>query len=66
VVYQSKNEKKHIEAINFLLENNYAYYAYETMEELQKMKEKAQIEKKTFIYRQINYTQEQLEQFKKE
>jgi len=47
------------------LENNYAYYAYETSEELQKMKEKAQKEKKTFMYRQINYTQEQIEQFKK-
>ena len=65
VVYQSKNKQKHIDAINYLLENNYAYYAYETSEELQKMKEKAQKEKKTFMYRQINYTQEQIEQFKK-
>ena len=66
IVYQSKNEQKHIEAINYLLEKGYAYYAYETPEELQKMKEKAQREKKAFIYRQIKYTQEQLEQFKKE
>ncbi len=66
IVYQSKNEQKHIKAINYLLENNYAYYSYETPEELQEMKEKAQKEKKPFVYRQINYTQEQLDQFKKE
>lgn len=66
IVYQSKNEQNHIDAIQYLLKNDYAYYAYETQEELQKMKEESQTQKKTFIYRQINYTQEQLEQFKKE
>lgn len=43
-----------------------AYYAWETPEELQKMREEAQRQKKPFVYRQIQYTSEQIEKFKAE
>lgn len=66
VVYQSKNEEKHRKAIQKLLDEGKAYYAYETAEELAKMREQAQKEKKWFVYKKISYTDEQIEQFKKE
>jgi len=66
IVYQSKNEEKHRQAIQKLLDEWKAYYAYETAEELAQMREQAQKEKKWFIFRKPNYTEEQLEQFKKE
>lgn len=43
-----------------------AYYARETDEELKELREKAQKEKKWFVYRQINYTEEQIKNFKNE
>jgi len=52
--------------VNKLIEEGKAYYAWETPEELQAMREEAQKQKKPFIYRQINYTPEQIEKFKSE
>ena len=66
VVYQSQNEEKHKQAIQKLLEEWKAYYAWETPEELEKLRQKAFKQKKWFVFRQPNYTSEQIEQFKKE
>jgi len=66
IVYQSKNENKHKQAIQKLLDEWKAYYAWETPEELEQLRQKAREQKKGFIFRQPNYTEEQIEQFKKE
>jgi glutamyl-tRNA synthetase len=66
IVYQSKNESKHKQAIQKLLDEWKAYYAWETPEELEAMRQKARKEKRWFVFRQPTYTQEQIEQFKKE
>ena len=52
--------------INKLIEEWKAYYAWETAEELENMRKKAFSEKKPFVYRQINYTPEQIKKFKEE
>ena len=46
VVYQSANEDKHRQAIQKLIDEGKAYYAWETPEELQQLREQAQKEKK--------------------
>jgi len=66
IVYQSENEEKHRQAIQKLLDEWKAYYAWETAEELQQMREQARKEKKWFVYKTPSYTDEQIEQFKKE
>jgi len=52
--------------IDELIKQWKAYYAWETPEELEEMRKKAFSEKKPFIYRQINYTPQQIKQFKEE
>ena len=52
--------------IDKLLEEWKAYYAWETSEELDIMREQSAKEKKPFVYRQINYTDEQINSFKAE
>ena len=66
VVYQSANEEKHKQAIQKLLDEWKAYYAWETPEELAQMREQARKEKKWFVYRKPSYTPEQIEKFKAE
>jgi glutamyl/glutaminyl-tRNA synthetase len=46
IVYQSENEEKHKQAIQKLLDEGKAYYAWESPEELQLLREQAQKEKK--------------------
>ena len=46
VVYQSANENKHKQAIQKLIDEGKAYYAWESPEELQQLREQAQKEKK--------------------
>lgn len=66
IVYQSANEEKHRQAIQKLIDEWKAYYAWETPEELDALRQKAREEKKGFVFRKPNYTEEQIEQFKKE
>jgi glutamyl/glutaminyl-tRNA synthetase len=49
-----------------LLDDGQAYYAWETSEELDEMRETANKAKKPFHYREIQYTPEQLAAFKEE
>jgi len=66
IVYQSKNINEHKKAIDYLLKTGKAYYAWETPEELEKLRQEAFNQKKSFVFRKPNYTKEQIEQFKKE
>jgi nondiscriminating glutamyl-tRNA synthetase len=52
--------------VDKLIQEGKAYYAWETPEELEAMRQEARKQKKPFIYRQIQYTPEQLEKFKAE
>jgi len=49
-----------------LIEQGDAYYAWETPEELEQLRKQAQAQKKPFVYRQIQYSPEQIEKFKAE
>lgn len=49
-----------------LLESGDAYYARESSEELDAMRDAMNKQKKPFHYREIEYSSEQLEQFKQE
>ncbi len=53
IVYQSKNQERHKEIVNFLLKNNLAYKCYCSEEELSKMREEAKILKKPFRYNKM-------------
>jgi len=66
IVYQSANEEKHKQAIQKLLDEGKAYYAWESPEELDQLRQKAREEKRWFIFRKPSYTEEQIKQFKKE
>ncbi len=66
IVYQSANEQKHKEIIQKLIDEWKAYYAWESPEELQEMRDQARKEKKWFVYKTPNYTQEQIDQYKKD
>lgn len=66
IVFQSKNEELHQQAVQKLIEDWFAYYAWESAEELEKMREKAREQKQGFVYRQRKYTEEELEKYKKE
>ncbi len=52
--------------IDLLLKQWTAYYAWETAEELEDMRKSSYDQKKAFVYRQIDYTDEQIKQFKEE
>ncbi|UFX82832.1 glutamate--tRNA ligase [Candidatus Absconditicoccus praedator] len=52
--------------IDKLIDEGKAYYAYETADEIDELRKQAGEKKQPFIYRQINYTQEQLQQFESE
>lgn len=66
VFYQSKNEHLHKKYIQQLIDQWKAYYAWETPQELEQLREEAKKNKKPFVYRQPTYTKKQIEQFKKE
>ena len=52
--------------VDKLIQEWKAYYAWETPQELEEMRKEAQKQKKPFIYRQIQYTPQQIEKFKAE
>ena len=64
--FQSKNEELYNKHIDQLLVEWKAYDAYESAEEIDMMRKKAESEKKPFVFRQINYTDEQLKTFEHE
>ncbi|MEF3280689.1 MAG: glutamate--tRNA ligase [Elusimicrobiota bacterium] len=67
---QSKREAMGIykKYVDYLLEKGYAYYCYCTVEELEEMRKKAQLEKRPPRYdgRCRNLSKEKIEQYKKE
>jgi glutamyl-tRNA synthetase len=50
IVFQSSRIERHVEMVNKMIENGTAYYAYDTQEELEKMREEAQKNKTNFLY----------------
>ncbi len=64
--YQSQRQEIYKEYIEKLLQQWHAYYAWETTEELDQIRQECKEQKKPFVYRQINYTEQQIEKFKKE
>ncbi len=66
VIYQSDNDNIYNKYITQLLEEWKAYYAWETAQEIEEMREEAKQTKKPFVYREIKYTDEQINAFKKE
>jgi glutamyl-tRNA synthetase len=50
IVFQSSRIERHVEIANKMLQNGTAYYAYDTQEELEKMREEAQKNKTNFLY----------------
>ncbi len=49
-----------------LLKEGKAYFAWETSEELKQMRDDAQRQKRPFVYRQIDYSSKQIEEFKRQ
>ena len=66
VIYQSDNDDIYEKYITQLLEEGKAYYAWETAQEIEAMREEAKQAKKPFVYREIKYTDEQINSFKEE
>ncbi len=64
--YQMERLEVYNAYVQKLLEDGQAYYARETTEELDAMREEMQKIKKPFRYRQRDYTEEQLQSFKDE
>jgi len=64
--YQMQRLELYNQYLQQLLDDGQAYYAWETSEELDAMRETANAAKKPFHYREIKYTQEQLATFKAE
>lgn len=64
--YQMQRLEIYKKYADFLIEKWAAYYAWETQDELERLRQESEKKKKPFIYRQINYTEKQLEQFRKE
>lgn len=64
--YQMKRLEIYNTYVQQLLEEWKAYYAWETSEELDAMRTVAYANKQAFNYRKMEYTPEQLEQFKQE
>lgn len=54
------------EYVQDLLDSGKAYYAWETAEELEEMRKEADTKKHPFRYRKIDYTDEQIAEFKEE
>ena len=50
IVYQSERKQSHIEAVNKMLQNGSAYYAYDTAEELENQREEARANKTQYLY----------------
>ena len=63
---QSERQDIYNEYIQKLLDSGYAYYAWETPEELDQLREEAKKQKKQFIYRKRSYTQEEIQKFREE
>ena len=53
IVYQSKNQKKHAEIANKLLDKGLAYKCFCSEDDLNKMREEAKILKKPFRYNRM-------------
>ncbi len=66
LVFQSKRLDIYNKIISDLMARNLAYEAWETPEELDALRKSAEKQKKSFIYRRINYTPEQWARFKSE
>ena len=64
--YQMERLELYNQYVQKLLENGQAYYARETSEELDAVREEMNKQKRPFRYRQQAYTPEQIEQFKAE
>ena len=64
--YQMERLELYNQQVQTLLESGQAYYARETSEELDAMREEMNKQKKPFHYRQIEYTDDQLAEFKEE
>jgi glutamyl-tRNA synthetase len=63
LVYQSKRLPIYNKLIDGLLEKGQAYEAWESGEELDKMREQAQRAKRPFIYRRRQYTADEMKRF---
>jgi glutamyl-tRNA synthetase len=66
LVHQSKRLDTYNAIIDDLLARNLAYRAYETPEELDALRKRAQIEKRDFIYRRPDVNPERLAQLERE
>lgn len=64
--YQMERLDIYNQYIQKLIDQGHAYYAWETAEEIDVMRQEAEAAKKQFIYRQPIYTQEQVDVFKAE
>ena len=64
--YQSERLDLYNSYVDQLLSEGKAYQAWETREELGAMRREAEGAKRTFLYRQREYTAEQLEQYREE
>src|SRR2546430_3314331 len=63
LVYQSKRLPVYNAIIDSLVSRNLAYKAYETPEELDAMRKAAEREKRMFVYRRREISEEQLRQY---
>src|SRR5215207_1898827 len=63
LVYQSKRRHVYDALINSLIERNLAYRAYETPEELDLLRKAAEKEKRQFIYRRRELSDEQAKKY---
>lgn len=63
LVYQSKRLPIYNKLIDGLLEKGQAYEAWESNEELEKMREQAQRAKRPFLYRRRQYTPDEMKRF---
>lgn len=66
LVYQSKRKEIYDSIINDLIAKGLAYKAYETQAELDAMRKEAEKQKRTFIYRRPQLTDEQVRKFESE
>ena len=64
--YQMPRLEIYNQYVQQLLDANKAYYAWETPEEIEEMRQDAYAKKLPFNYRRQTYTDEQLAQFKEE
>jgi glutamyl/glutaminyl-tRNA synthetase len=64
--YQMERLDIYMTYVQKLLDSGHAYYAWESPEEIDVMRQEAEARKQQFIYRQPIYTQEQVEKFQAE